>query len=148
MIWANRIIGLLLLASPIYLWQITDRFPGSAADFPRVVLALIAGLALLMLLRSLLPSLELISDGEGSGDFKAMIAPVLTIIATSGAVYLMRFITFFPAVALLGVALFFILGVRNRALFAFSYLGMMIFTFLVFQLLLNVPLTSTRLLGG
>jgi hypothetical protein len=138
----------MLIASSIYLWKVTDRFPGSAADFPRVVLALIGVLALFLVLRSLIPAIELTTDGEGSGDYRAMIAPVLSIIATSGAVYLMRFVTFFPAVALLGVALFFILGVRNRAMFAISYVGMMIFTFIVFQVLLNVPLTSTRLLGG
>ena len=126
----------------------TNRFPGSAADFPRVVLAVIAGLAALMLIRSLVPRLELAADGEGRRQLSAMGLPLAVLALTAAAVYAMRYVAFFPAVAGLGLVLLFVLQARNRLAFVLSYAGMMLFVFLVFQQLLNVPLSSTRLFGG
>ena len=148
MTWADRAVAVLLMALVAYFWPMTNRFPGSAADFPRVVLIAIGVLAVLLLVRSLFPSLELLSDGEGKKSISAMALPLAALAVTAVSVYLMRYVTFFPAVALLGVTFFFVLRVRNRVAFALSYAGMMLFVFLVFQTLLNVPLTSTRLFGG
>lgn len=126
----------------------TKKFPGSAADFPQLLLVVIIALSVLMFLRSLVPSMISSNLGEGDRDFTRIVHPVSTFAATAAAVFAMRYIGFYPAIAGLGVILIGILGAKKPAMFIGAYAGLMVFVFLVFQLLLNVPLDSTRLWGG
>lgn len=148
MIWVNRVTAISIFGLCALLWPMTARFPATAADFPRILLILLAVLSTVMLVRSLLPTLENVTEGRGSPQASAMLRPALTLAVTVAAVWLMRYVAFFPAIAALGVGLSFILGAQRRMMFGLSFLGLMLFVFLVFQLLLNVPLGSTRLFGG
>lgn len=148
MIWTNRVAALILLGFVAYVWPMTERFPGTASAFPRVVLATIGVLAALMLLRTLFARIELTTDGEGSREPRALVMPLLAITATAGAVWLMRYVAFFPAAGLLGLVLLVVLQVRNWVPYVASYAGMLLFVYVVFHLILGVPLLSTRLFGG
>ncbi len=146
--WINRTIALCMIAGSVTLLPYTEKFPGSAADFPQLVLVVIIVLSVLMFARSLVPSLVSINAGEGDGNFSRIAHPVSTFAATAAAVFAMRYIGFYPAIAGLGVLLIGILGAKKPAMFIGAYAGLLVFVFLVFQLLLNVPLDSTRLWGG
>ena len=145
--WVNRVVALCFVASCWGLWPQTESFPGSAAEFPRLMLIIIAVLSALMFVRSFVPVFEAIGSAEGSAKPTRMIRPVLVFSATVLAVICVKFVGFFPAVAGLGLALIAILGVRAPKVYIASYLGLMAFVFLLFQLLLKVPLNSAKLWG-
>ncbi|WP_340109383.1 tripartite tricarboxylate transporter TctB family protein [Pikeienuella sp. HZG-20] len=145
MTWVNRTISLALLGVCAILWPIAGRFPESAAKFPQVVLAAVAILAALIFMRTLFPSIELRDEAEGDPRPQALIVPLLAAAATGLTIYAMRFAGFFPAMVGLAVALYFILGVRRGKVYFACYLGALIFVYVVFEILLGVPLTQTRL---
>lgn len=146
--WTNRIIAICLIGASFVLYPYTEKFPGSAAEFPRLVLGLIIFLSFLMLVRSFVPSLMVATSGRGSESPAKMIRPICAFSATAAAVFAMRFIGFFPAMAGLGLALLVILNARRPLVFIAAMIGLFLFVFLVFQLLLGVPLNSSRLWGG
>jgi hypothetical protein len=146
--WIIRIIALCIIGAALALLPYTEKFPGSAADFPQLVLVVIVVLCVLMFARSLVPSPVLTNAGDGDGDFSRIVRPVSAFAATAVAVFAMRYIGFYPAVAGLGVLLIGILGAKKPAMFTGAYAVLLVFVFLVFQLLLKVPLDSTRLWGG
>lgn len=148
MIWVNRILALSLLGACLVLWPQTARFPGSGAEFPRLVLVVIAVLSVLMFIRSLVPAIATVGGGEGSKVPGKMIRPFGVFAATAVAVFLARYVGFFPAMGVLGIALLVILGVRRPASYVLAYAGLLVFIYLLFQLLLGVPLNSTGLWGG
>lgn len=145
--WINRIVALCIVAICWWLWPQTESFPGSASEFPRLMLIVIAVLSALMFARSFVPIFEAVGTSEGAAEPKRMIRPVLAFGATVVAVVSIKFVGFFPAVAGLGLALIAILGVRAHKVYIASYLALMAFVFVVFQLLLNVPLNSAKLWG-
>lgn len=148
MLWVNRIIALSLIGACGLLWPYTNDFPGSGSEFPRLTLIMIAVLSTVMLVRSLLPSLAAAPLLEGRPGFSKLPRPLFVFAAIGVAVFTMRYIGFFPAVAAFGAALIPILGVRRRLAFILAYAGLMTFVFVIFQLILNVPLTDRRLWGG
>lgn len=148
MSWVDRILAVCLIGACWGLWPQTSKFPGSAAEFPRLMLIVTAVLATLMLVRSIVPSLASASGGEGSNEISKTVRPLAVFAATAATVYAVRHIGFFPAVAALGLALWSILGVRTTKTYVAAYIGLMALVYLLFQLLLNVPLNSTRLWGG
>jgi hypothetical protein len=147
MTWVDRGISLALLAACALLWPLAGRFPGSAAAFPQVVLAAVAVLAGLMLLRTLFPALAIRHEGEGSPRPQALTLPLIVAAALGLAIFSMRLVGFFPAMAGLVVVLHLVLGVRQRGVFFAACLAALVFVYLVFELLLGVPLTETRLFG-
>ena len=146
--WVNRIVAVSLIGACWSLWPQTAKFPGSAAEFPRLMFIVVGVLSSLMFVRSFVPSLESFGGAEGSKDLSKMIRPVAAFTATGLAVFAIRYVGFFPAVAGLGLALLGILGVRSPKAYVAAYLGLTVLVFLLFQLLLNVPLNSTKLWGG
>lgn len=146
--WTNRIIALGLVATAATLLPYTDKFPGAAADFPRLVLWVIIALAALMMARTFLAKLAPVTTAEGEQSLSRMIRPLCAFAATVVAVLIMRFIGFYPAVALLGFALMGILGAERPLVFGITMLGLLVFVYVLFQLLLGVPLGQTRLWAG
>jgi hypothetical protein len=145
LLWVNRFIGLALIALAIPLWQISERFPGDARYFPRVILISIAVLASLMVLRSFVPAASPPAEGEGERTPSALIKPLLAFGVVLVAVVMLPIIGFFPAMALLGVALYPLLQVRSWKAYACAWLVTLVFVYVLFVLFLNVPLTSVRL---
>lgn len=146
--WTSRIIGLGLIAGALFLLPYTEKFPGAAADFPRLVIWVIIALSAIMITRTLLAKLAPVATAEGDPRPSKTIRPLGAFTATVVAVLITRYVGFFPAVALLGLALMVILGARRPLLFGTTMLGLMVFVFLVFQLLLGVPLGETNLWAG
>lgn len=146
--WVNRIIALCLIGTCLVLWPMSARFPGSAADFPRLVLIIIAVLSAIMFVRTLVPTLVPVGVTEGEPGFKPLLRPLAAFAATVLAVFTIQYAGFFLAMAGLGLSLMIILGARRPVTFIGTYVGLMLFLLVVFQLLLNVPLTSTKLWGG
>ncbi len=146
--WINRIVAVILISACIVLWPETARFPGSAGEFPRLILILIGILATLLLVRSFMPLRVSTSTREGSRDPVNMIRPTAIFLLTAAIVYAMRFTGFFPGVLVLGVVYFFVLRPEKPIAYGATFLGLMVFTYLIFDMLLNVPLDSAELWGG
>lgn len=146
--WVNSIIALGLMGACLWLWPYTRDFPGSAADFPRLTLIFIAVLSALMLVRSLVPALRPVRKIEGAPGPGALSRPLAVMAALAVALYLMRFIGFYPAVAGFGLALMAILQVRRPVTYLLAFAALMLFVFVIFQLVLNVPLADRALWGG
>ena len=145
MVWADRIIGALILSAVVPLWMQAGRFPELAGAFPRTVLVVIAGLAMLMILRSLFASG--LPTGEGRKPGKTLLTPILVALISILAVVGMRLFGFFPAMIGLGVALYFVLAGERRLLFVGAVSVTLVFIFLVFAVLLGVPLGTDQLFG-
>lgn len=143
--WVNRIIALSLLAGVIPLWMLAGPFPGTGATFPRVILAAVAMLAATLLLRSFIPAYAHRVETEGTRDPRGMLRPLAGFAAALGAVYLTGDLGFFPAITIFAAVLFPVLRVENRRVYLVAIVGLLIFVYLVFVLLLGVPLTAGRL---
>jgi hypothetical protein len=146
--WINRGIAIALLLGCLALWPATASFPGSAAAFPRLILILIAVLCGLMMLRSFFPRLASAATGEGKRSLAALGLPTLTLAVVTVAVTLVQFAGFFLTFAGFGVVLMFVLSVERRATYLASYAGLLVFVYLVFVLLLDVPIMNPRLWAG
>ena len=145
MVWADRIIGALILVAVVPLWMQSGRFPDLAGAFPRPVLVVIAGLAVLMILRSLFgPGLP---AGAGLKAGKTLVTPILVALTSVLAVVGMRLFGYFPAMIGLGVVLYFVLAGERRLLFVTAVSVTLAFIFLVFAVLLGVPLGADKLFG-
>lgn len=138
MVWADRIIGGLIILASIPLWLTAGRFPHLAGAFPKTVIVAIAGLAALMIVRSVFGRRP--PRGDGRMEPGALVLPLLVALASLGAVVAMRFFGFFPAMIGLVAALFFVLAGHRRLLFLASAVVSLAFIYVVFVLLLDVPI--------
>ncbi len=147
MVLWDRIIGGLLIVACIPLWLIAGTFPELGGAFPRTVVATIAGLALLMVVRSFLGTPAPASSGEGRRDGKSLLLPMLVAAATAAATVAMTVVGFFPAMAGLCAVLFFVLAGERRLLYVAGVASALAFIYGVFVLILGVPLEASRILG-
>lgn len=145
--WINRIIGAALIAAAFLLWQAADAFPVGASHFPRFVLALIAILSAVMLVRSFIPAVAPVAEGEGTRSARALLRPLAAFAATAAALASAAFIGFFPAMAVLLVLLWPILQVQNWQQYLIACVLLLGFVYVIFVMVLGVPLTSMRLMG-
>lgn len=127
------------------LWMAAGRFPELSGAFPRTILVTIAALAILLIVRSLVgPDLP---NGDGRRQVKALVTPILVAVASIIAVIGMRFFGYFPAMVGLGIALYFILAGQRRLLYISAIAITMLFIFVVFAVLLGVPLSTDQFFG-
>lgn len=147
MLWINRIIGTALIAAAFYLWQAADAFPQAARLFPRFVLALVAILSVVMLVRSFIPTVAPVAEGEGTRSASALMRPFAAFIATAAALMAATYIGFFAAMAVLLALLWPILQVQNRPQYLVACGLLLGFVYVVFVVVLGVPLTSLRLMS-
>ncbi len=143
--WIDRIVALSLMAGVIPLWRMADRFPGMGAVFPRVTLAAVAMLAAAVLARSFIPARVRRVETEGTRNPRGLVRPVVGFAAGLGGVYLMRYLGFFPAMIAFAAVLFPVLRVENRHIYLMAIVAVLIGIYLVFVLLLGVPLTAGRM---
>ena len=133
-----------MLAS-VPLWLAADRFPQLAGAFPKAIVGAIVVLAVLLLGRTLVgPRLQ---GGDGSSEARAMSVPLLVAATSILAVIGMRFVGYFPSMIALGIALFFPLAGERRALYLVAVASALVFVFVVFVILLGVPLGTSLLFG-
>ncbi|HSG94889.1 MAG TPA: tripartite tricarboxylate transporter TctB family protein [Afifellaceae bacterium] len=145
MIWINRIVPVLMIFAVFPLWRISDRFPESAATFPRVILVAIACLAVILLSRTFIPAIAAVAEGEGGRSLSVIVRPVavaLIAIATVGA---MRLTGFIPAMMAMAAVLMFVLQVEKRKFYVIAFALLLVFIFVVFGWALGVPLTKATL---
>lgn len=141
--WINRLVAVCLIAATVPLWQTADRFPGTAAIFPRVSLAALAILALILLASSFWPVTSPASDGEGARAIAATAKPVAVFATTAIAVAAMGYVGFFPAMAFMAAALFWILHGDRPWFYMGAIAVLFAMIYLVFVRALHVPLTTT-----
>ncbi|MEC5325280.1 tripartite tricarboxylate transporter TctB family protein [Aurantimonas sp. A3-2-R12] len=145
MAWADRIIGSLIILACIPFWFLADRFPELAGNFPKTVVVTIAGLSALMVGRSFVgPEIDV---GTGRLEARAFALPLLVAIASVLAVLAMAFVGYFPAMIALCIGLFFPLAGNRRLLYAVAVISSLAFIYVVFVLLLGVPLERSPFFG-
>jgi hypothetical protein len=144
--WINRLVGLCLIAAIVPLWQTADRFPGTAAIFPRISLAALGILALILLVSSFWAVTSPASDGEGARSLAAAGKPPAVFAITAAAVAAMSYVGFFPAMALMAAALFWVLGGDKPWFYLSAIAILFVMIYLVFVSALNVPLTTATFL--
>jgi hypothetical protein len=138
----NRIIAALLLVAVVPLWMISARFPATATTFPRFVLVVIAILAALILVKNFVPSRKRQVEGEGKQDLRCVARPLAAFTAGLAGVYLMSHFGFFPAMGVFAVLLFPALKVAKWQTYIMTLVALLIVTYIVFTILLGVPLTA------
>lgn len=141
MAWADRLVGLLLIASCIPLWRMADRFPQMGGTFPKTVLAAIVALAVILIARSFVA--RSLPGGEGRNDARVWGMAALVGAASIGSGLAMDVAGYFPAMLALSGALFFVLAGQRRLLYLGAVTSTLGAIFIVFVMLLGVPLTST-----
>ena len=127
------------------LWWISERFPESAADFPRVILVAIACLAVIMVSRTFVPAIAALREGEGGKSLSDTIRPVVVFLVAAGTVVAMRLVGFIPAMVAMAAVLMFVLQVEKRRFYATAFAILLLFVYLVFGWALGVPLTKADL---
>lgn len=140
MAWADRIIGVVIVAVCLPLWHQADKFPSGGGAFPKAVIAAVALFAVILIIRSFFAGAK--SRGEGINDSKTWVMASLLTIATTASVIAMGVVGYFPAMIALAGVLFFLLGGKTRLLYLSSVACTLISIFIVFVLLLHVPLDS------
>jgi hypothetical protein len=145
--WINRIIGAALIAAAMVLWQTADAFPQGARHFPRFAIALVAILSTIMVVRSFIPAVAPVAEGEGIRSPLALLRPLAVFAATAAALVGASYIGFFPAMAVLLVLLWPILQVQNWEKYSIACILLLGFVYVVFVMILGVPLTSLRLMS-
>lgn len=140
MAWSDRLIGLFLIAACFPLWRMADRFPQMGGAFPQTVLAAIAVLAAILIARSFLAGPP--PAGEGRSGLKVWGMAGLVAAASVASGLAMGVVGYFPAMLALSGALFFVLAGQRRALYLGAMASTLASIFVVFVLLLGVPLGS------
>ena len=138
----NRVIAVLLLVAVVPLWVISARFPDTAIAFPRFVLVVIAVLAALILANNLIPGRKHRVEGEGRQDPGSVARPLGAFTAGAAGVYLMSRFGFFPAMVAFAAILVPVLSITNWRTYVMTVVALLIFTYIVFAILLGVPLTA------
>ena len=144
-VWADRIIGALILVAVVPLWMQAGRFPELAGAFPRTILIVMGALAVLLIVRSIFgPGLP---AGEGRKHARQLLIPFVVALISIIAVVSMTTFGYFPAMIGLAIALYFVLAGERRLLFISAVSITVLFIFLVFAVLLGVPLGTDQLFG-
>jgi hypothetical protein len=143
-LWVNRITGALLIALAFPLWQISGDYPEMARLFPRFMLVVIAGLAAIMIVRSFIPAVAPVGEGEGDRSLPATARPLAVFAVVLAATAASDYVGFFVAMIGLAVLLVPILGIRRWQSYALACIILMLFVYVLFVLFLNVPLTQWR----
>lgn len=143
--WINRIVPVLMIFAIIPLWRISDRFPESAATFPRVILVAIAFLAVIMVSRTFIPAIATMREGEGGKSPSVIVRPVAVFFIATATVLAMRLIGFIPAMVAMAAVLAFVLQVEKRKFYALAFAILLVFVYIVFGWALGVPLTKAEL---
>jgi hypothetical protein len=144
--WVNRILAVVLLAGVVPLWRQASEFPGTTATFPKVTLAVIALLAVIMLAVSFSRVYTTGLEGvQGSGGALAMLRPLSVLGIALAGVYLTSLVGFFPSMVAVGVGLYSLLGVSRPVLYALSVTLLLVAVYVLFVQVLGVPLPSGRL---
>jgi hypothetical protein len=146
-LWVNRIIGAGLIALTLPLWHVSGDYPEMARLFPRVMLLAIVFLSALMIVRSLVPAVAPVGEGEGERSRAAVMRPLAIFGLLLVAVAASDSVGFFPAMIALAVLLVPVLGVWHWHSYAIACLLLMLFVYGLFVLFLKVPLTELRPLG-
>lgn len=144
MLWVNRIVGGVLIALAFPLWQVSSEYPEMARLFPDFMLAVIALLAAAMIVRSFIPAVAPVGEGEGERSAKSVTRPLAVFALLLAAVIASTQIGFFPAMIVLVAALVPALGVRRWRPYAYGCVALMLFVYGLFVLFLKVPLTEWR----
>ncbi len=144
MLWVNRITGAALIALTIPFWRLSGDYPEMARLFPRFMLVVIALLAAVMIVRSFIPTLAPVNEGEGERSPTALLRPFVTFALLLAAIAASQYVDFFAAMFVLAALLVPVLGIRNWLPYAFGCLILMLFVYVLFVIFLNVPLTTLR----
>ena len=147
MLWVNRITGAALIALTIPFWRLSADYPEMARLFPRFMLTVIALLAAVMIVRSFIPTLAPVGEGEGEHSRAALVRPLVVFGLLLTAVAASSHVDFFAAMFVLAALLVPVLGIKNWLPYAIGCLILMLFVYVLFVLFLNVPLTTLRLPG-
>jgi hypothetical protein len=145
MIWINRIVPVFMIIAVFPLWRISERFPESAADFPRVILVAIACLAVIMVSRTFVPAIATLREGEGGKSLSDTARPVVVFLVAIATALVMRLVGFIPAMVAMAAVLMFVLQVEKRRFYAVAFAILLVFVYLVFGWALGVPLTKADL---
>jgi hypothetical protein len=145
MICINRIVPIMMFIAVFPLWRVSERFPESAADFPRVILAAIAFLAVILMSGTFVPAIAAMREGEGGKSLSDIVRPVMVFLVAAVTVFAMRLIGFIPAMVAMAVVLMFVLQVEKRRFYALAFAVLLVFVYLVFGWALGVPLTKSVL---
>ena len=145
--WANRIVAAGLIAAIVPLWQMAGRFPGTGAIFPRVALVALGILAFVLMASTFWPAPAPARDGEGVKGLAAMGKPLAVFVTTAIAVAVMTYVGFFPAMALMAVIVFWILGGHRPLFYSAAVIILFALIYLVFVRTLNGPLTTATFFG-
>lgn len=145
MVWTDRIIGGFVILAGIPLWLAADGFPELAGEFPKTIVLTIAGLSALMVGRTFIRPGT--ARGEGRLEARALALPSIVAVASVLAVLAMALVGYFPAMIALCLGLFFVLAGNRRLLFAVAMISSLAFIYVVFVLVLGVPLENSRLFG-
>ena len=143
-LWVNRITGAALIALAIPFWRLSGDYPEMARLFPRFMLVVIAMLAAVMIVRSFIPALAPVNEGEGERSSAALLRPLVTFGLLLAAIAASRYIDFFAAMFVLAALLVPVLGIRKWVPYAIGCLILMLFVYVLFVIFLNVPLTTLR----
>ncbi len=127
------------------LWRISERFPESAADFPRVILVAIACLAVIMVSHTFVPAIATLREGEGGKSLSDTARPVVVFLVAIATALVMRLVGFIPAMVAMAAVLMFVLQVEKRRFYAVAFAILLVFVYLVFGWALGVPLTKADL---
>lgn len=141
MLWVNRIAGAGLIALTIPFWRMSADYPEMARLFPRFMLAVIVLLAGIMILRSFIPAVAPVGEGEGGRSAAALVRPLLTfglLLAASAAI---PYVGFFPAMIGFAALLVPVLGIWRWQSYALACVLLMVFVQVLFVVFLSVPLT-------
>lgn len=140
--WVNRIVAACLIAAIFPLWEMADRFPGTADIFPRVSLVALGILALILVVSTFWQTASSAQDGEGTKSVAAAGKPLAVFAITAVAAAAMSYVGFFPAMALMAAALFWTLGGERPWFYLTAIAILLAMIYLVFVRALHVPLTT------
>jgi hypothetical protein len=146
-LWVNRIAGAILIALTIPFWRLSGEYPEMARLFPRVMLLVIAFLAAIMIVRSFIPAVAPVGEGEGVHSAAALTRPLVTFGLLLAVIVVGELVDLFAAMILLAVLLVPVLGIRQWRSYAIASLILMVFVYVLFVFFLKVPLTSLELPG-
>ena len=144
MLWVNRITGAVLIALTIPFWRMSGDYPEMARLFPRFMLVVIACLAAAMIVRSFIPVVAPVGEGEGDRAPRATARPLAVFAVLLAAVATSDYLGFFAAMIVMAVLLVPLLGIRRWQPYALACVILMLFVYVLFVLFLNVPLTQWR----
>ena len=144
MLRINRIVGVALIALTIPLWRESSDYPEMARLFPRTMLIVIAFLSVIMIVRSFIPAVAPVREGEGLRTRPAITRPLIIFGLLVVAVAASDLIGFFTAMIVMTALLVPILGIRRWRPYALACLILMLFVYVLFVIFLDVPLTSLR----